>query len=58
MNYSEAFRLFLCAAEKGYVNAYSNVGLMYKGGLGVEQSYTNAAKYFQLAADQNDPIGI
>lgn len=48
----------MLASQKGYLNAHSNVGLMYKSGLGVEQSFTEAAKYFNMAAEQNDPIGI
>ena len=43
---------FLIAAEKGDPRAQLNLGLMYDEGLGVEQDYAQAAKWYGAAADQ------
>lgn len=39
-------------ANNGAADAQNNLGDMYFEGLGVKQSYTKAAKYYHLAADQ------
>ncbi|WP_230656265.1 tetratricopeptide repeat protein [Psychrobacter sp. I-STPA10] len=42
------------AAEQGDAKAQNNLGVMYHQGLGVEQSYTEAAKWYQKAALQGN----
>ena len=39
------------AAEQGPMDAQYNIGRCYEYGNGVEQSYEEAAKWYQLAAD-------
>ena len=43
---------YLKVAEKGDVDAQSNLGLLYYNGLGVPQDYAEAAKWFRKSADQ------
>lgn len=40
-------------ADYSYAQAQYNLGICYKNGLGVEKSYDEAAKWFQLAAEKN-----
>ena len=47
--------LFRLCAESGDANAQFNVGLMYKQGLGVEQSDEECFKWWQLSAGQEFP---
>ena len=42
------------AAEQGYADAQSFLGLLYYGGEGVTQDYAEAAKWFRKAAVQGD----
>ena len=41
-------------ANEGDASAQCNLGLMYKNGLGVEQSYEEAVEWFQKAAEQGN----
>jgi TPR repeat protein len=50
--------LFKLAADQGNAGAQNNLGKMYVEGRGVPPSDLNAIKYFRMAADQGDPIGI
>jgi TPR repeat protein len=40
------------AAEQGHLRAQYNLGVMYKNGHGVEQSYEKAAEYYTMAVEQ------
>ena len=42
------------AADQGHIHAQYNLGLMYDLGLGVTQSYSEARKWYTLAANQGD----
>jgi hypothetical protein len=50
-NPSAAFKYTLQAAEKGYLPAEAEVGMMYAVGKGVEQSFPDAAKWWTKAAE-------
>jgi len=51
-NFTEAFKYFKFAADKGNLNAQFNLGIMYVNGLGGIQDYSEAIRYLKLAADQ------
>ena len=53
-DYGSALSCFLKAAERGSAYAQYHLGLMYKNGLGVQQSDTEAVKWYQKAAEQGD----
>jgi TPR repeat protein len=53
-NFTEAFKYFKFAADKGNLNAQFNLGIMYVNGLGGIQDYSEAIRYLKLAADQGD----
>ncbi|MDY3736694.1 MAG: tetratricopeptide repeat protein, partial [Sodaliphilus sp.] len=40
--------------EQGYADAQNNLGNLYAEGKGVSQSYTEAVKWYRLAAEQGD----
>ena len=40
------------AAKQGYASAQTNLGVMYKEGLGEPQNYKTAVKWYRLAAEQ------
>jgi TPR repeat protein len=44
-------------AQQGDANAQVNIGTLYYQGLGVTQSYTEAAQWFELAANQGNAQG-
>ena len=48
----EAVRLFKLAADQGYANAQSNLGLCYQHGTGVNKDEKEAVRLYKLAADQ------
>ena len=50
-----AFRLFQQIADQGDALAQIKIGAMYAEGQGVGQDYTEAAKWFRRAAEQNNP---
>jgi Sel1 repeat-containing protein len=51
-DYSTAFQLFKPLAEAGDEAAQNNLGILYREGKGVSQSYADAIKWFQLSASQ------
>lgn len=53
-DYSEAFRLFMVAAEQGHILSQSYIGDMYYWGEGVEKNYAEARKWYELAAEYNE----
>jgi TPR repeat protein len=54
-DYATAFREWKVLADKGDAIAEYNLGVLYAGGLGVEQDYAAALKWYQKAAAQGDP---
>ncbi len=48
----ESFEYLLKAAQQGNANAQCSLGNMYENGQGVPQSYEEAIKWYQLAANQ------
>jgi TPR repeat protein len=49
-DYSTAFKLLKPLAEAGDEAAQNNLGILYREGKGVSQSYSDAIKWFQLSA--------
>ena len=57
MDYKEALRWYLLAAEQGIAGAQSNLGLMYEKGFGVGQDYVEAHKWFNIAGVNGNATG-
>jgi TPR repeat protein len=55
---TKAAKLFMMAAEKGDPYAAINVGYMYEQGIGVEQSATQALKWYELSGDMGLVDGL
>lgn len=55
-NHSEAVRLYRLAANQGFARGQTNLGRMYRGGMGVSRDDAEAARLFRLAADQGNAI--
>ena len=51
-DYATAFKEWKPVAEAGDPEAQFNLGLLYYDGLGVPQSYSDAARWFRRSADQ------
>ncbi len=51
-DYETAMREVLPAAERGDATAQYYTGALYEGGLGIEQSYIEALKWYRAAAEQ------
>ena len=51
-DYAKAVKWYHKAAEKGYVKAQFNLGLMYGNGEGVTQDYAEAVRWYRKAAKQ------
>ena len=49
---AEAVKWYRLAAEQGYAEAQSNLGVMYNNGRGVPQDDAEAVKWYRLAAEQ------
>ena len=49
-DYATALREFRVLAVQGYSSAQNNLGVMYAKGRGVPQDYTEAHKWYNLAA--------
>src|SRR5262245_37864158 len=49
-----ALRVWLQSAESGDVDSQTNVGEIYERGLGVAPNFTEAAKWYQKAADKGN----
>ncbi len=52
-DYGSAYQEFARLAEAGDAASQNNLGHMYDEGLGVEQSYVAAVRWYRLAAKQN-----
>jgi len=53
-----AFAWYSEAAEKGSPEAYTQVGLMYSNGAGVEKNLKKSVEWFQRSAELKDPPGL
>jgi TPR repeat protein len=51
-----AFQYTLQAAEKGYVPAEAELGMLYANGKGVQQNYQESRKWFVKAAEGGHPL--
>ena len=49
-DYVSAVRIYRPLAERGHLAAQSNLGLMYRLGMGVPQDYSEAIKWLRLAS--------
>ncbi len=56
-NWSQAFKWYRLAAEKGDAMAQANLGLMYQDGDGVAPDMVEAYKWFTLSAEQGNVVG-
>src|SRR5918994_5354237 len=54
----EALPHFRAAAEQGHVNAQYYTGLMYANGEGTKRDYGEAAKWYQMAAEHDQPDAL
>lgn len=52
-NYPKAFEFYKSAADYGYPFAECNLGYLYENGLGVDQDYNMAIKYYKSAAKES-----
>lgn len=52
IDYSEAFRLFKLAAEKGLLEGYHNLATLHQNGQGTTQDFQEAIKYYKIASDK------
>ncbi|MBJ3777352.1 caspase family protein [Acuticoccus mangrovi] len=57
-DYDAALMWFNRAAEQDYPTAFDKLGLMYRGGLGVEKDLAKAAEYFARGAELGDPSAL
>ena len=46
------------SAEQGFANAQFNLGVMYDAGEGVPQNYTEAVRWFRMAAEQGNATAV
>jgi TPR repeat protein len=51
-DYATSLRIFRTMAAQGDTSAQYNLGVMYDNGRGVAQDYTEAVKWYRLAAAQ------
>ena len=53
--YEKALKAFELSSNAGNLDAFTALGVMYIGGIGVEQNNTRGYTYIKTAADQSDP---
>ena len=56
-DYKEAVKWYRMKAEEGIAVAQTNLELMYDNGLGVEQDYVQAHKWYNIAGTNGDETG-
>ena len=56
-DYKEAAKWYRMKAEEGIAVAQTNLELMYDNGLGVEQDYVQAHKWYNIAGTNGDETG-
>lgn len=54
-DYETAWQEWLALGERGHQSAQYNLGVLYSIGLGVDQDYAEASKWFRRAADRGLP---
>ena len=60
-DYEKAFNILLNVAQKGNMNAQSNLAIFYLRGvpsIGISQDYEKAAYWLELAADQGEVVAM
>ena len=57
-NYAAALGLWRPLAERGEADSQHNLGVVYRDGQGVARDHAEAAKWFKLAADQGEELGL
>ena len=57
-NNAEAVHWFRQAADRGVSGAMNDLGICYKGGLGVQRSPAEGEKWIRLAAERGDPQAL
>ena len=55
-DYKKALELYHRAAKLGHIDAYCNIGYLYKFGLGVKVDKKKAVHYYELAAMKGDVV--
>jgi len=50
-------KCFQRAIDQGNINAFSNLGLLYERGLGIDKDESDAFLWFMRGADLGDPTG-
>ena len=53
-DYAEALKWYRKAAEQGHAKAQVNLGVMYRGGIGVTQDNAEAVKWYRKSAEQGN----
>ena len=53
-----ALRYYALAAHAGDAKAQAQMGWLFEQGIGVGKDFAEAAKWYERAARQNDPIGL
>ena len=53
-DYASALQELKLLAVEGNADAQNNIGVIYRGGLGVKTNYQVAVKWFKLAAEQGN----
>lgn len=57
-DYQTARALWMPLAKNGHAAAQYNLGALYANGLGVEQDYSKALRWFNASAEQGNPMGM
>lgn len=57
LDYERAVKFYLLGAEKGVLEAFVQLGICYRNGLGVPPDYAKAFYYFGSAAEEGDISG-
>jgi uncharacterized protein len=55
--FEKAFAVYMVSAREGFAPCQNSVGFAYEYGEGVTQDLAEAARWFKMAADQNNPDG-
>lgn len=55
-NHLMAFQEFWTLAQEGHIGAQFNVGVLYAAGLAVPQDFSQAARWYQLAAEHGHAL--
>ena len=58
LNSQKAFELYMVAADHEYIRGYLMVAQSYMNGMGVEQSFPEAMKWLEKAAEAGNPTAM